>query len=174
MIERLCADDDEITVTQTIAVLHRLSTAAPLIAKQVFFKTKIGTSEKVADELASHFCNSEPLRASFSADDMKEFLQRLEPLAEIEAHWLQEMIGLISALHPELTLDFLLARVARGESDARGFEYKAIPFYWNERSHLRIRDTGHMRAAMEQVLSCARDAHVPWPRAYGRCPGFAG
>ncbi len=160
MIERLCADDDEITVLQTISVLHRLSTDDPLLAKQIFFNTNIGMSEKVADELATHYCSSEQLRASFTPDEVKEFLHRVEPLAEIEAHWLQEMIGLVSASHPELALDFLLQRIARAETDSRGFEYRAIPFNWGERSKLQIRDTGYLRTAMERVLACAREAHI--------------
>jgi hypothetical protein len=158
MLERLCADEDEITVRHAISALHGIAIENPLLAKVLFFKTNIGTSKKTADELASHFCNSEQLRRSFTAEDAKHFLEKLVPLAEIEEHWLQDMLRILSESHPETALDFLLARIKQAEKDPRGFGYRAIPFNWNEKTGFKFRETGYLRTAMARVLAFAREA----------------
>ena len=158
LLERLCGDEDAVTVREALDALYRIGRDNPVLAKRFFSTSNIGTSEEVADQLASHFCSQEPLRKSFTENEVQAFLATLIPLEQMDKHWLQEMLGLLSASHPELVLDFLLARIAQAERDLRTYRYRAIPFHLDLRAQFKFRETGYLRTAMARVLAAARDA----------------
>ncbi len=159
MLEWLCANEDEITVQYTVSALHGIATENPPLAKALFFKVNIGGSTKVADELASHFCNSEQLSGSFTAEEAERFLQKLLGLEEIEEHWVQEMLGILSRSHPQAVLGFLLGRITKAEKDPRGHSYRAIPFHWDQKTRFKFRENGYLREAMARILAFAREGH---------------
>lgn len=158
MLETLLSDADEVTVQYAIKALNKVATDNPLLGKTLFFKANAGISERTARELASLFCNCEPLRRSFTAVDVLNVLSNLITLSEIKEYWIQKMVATLSGSHAEDVLDWLLRRIIRAESDPRGYSYRAIPFHWDQQNGLRFRETGYLRTAMGRVLDVAREA----------------
>lgn len=158
MLEVLLSDDDEMTVQYAVNALNKIAIENPPLGKELLFKINVGASAKTADELAGLLCNCEPLRNRFKADDVKRCLAKLIALSEIEEYWIQEMVGIFSGSHPDVMLEFLLSRITQAETAPRGYNYRAIPFHWDQKTRLKFRESGYLRIAMARVLDFAREA----------------
>ncbi len=132
-----------------------------------------------ADEMASLFAGLHPLFPldSLGEDEVRQLLQKLVPVGEIEDYHIGQLLTLITARLPMETLNFLLARLdyavqADGKTQAGEF-YSPVPFDTEDKSPFDLSPLaahpGYLEALRnlcEQNLG-ARGAKALWlPRLF--------
>lgn len=122
ILRQLLTSDDEGVVLAGVRALRSVAEGAPALAAKLIVSINI-PSAQVADELATIFefelgTTALPLTALDTAE-VVALLGKLEPLPELDGHWLKRFIARISAAYPSECAAFFMRRVeAASEPDA--------------------------------------------------------
>ena len=142
-----------------IAALRKLAQADVDAAMRLLAFANIGSSSKLADELAPLF--TWPQHIPFerlSVEDVKGFLEKLMEVPELDGHWLETFLSLASKSFPDAVAEFFMRRVDRAATTgAWGYRpcnngpYGHVP--------LRLKETAEYRRLLATVAQWMKQAN---------------
>lgn len=138
--------------------LRRLSQADVELAINLAAYANIGSSDRLADELARIF--TWPQHVPFdrlTEDDLQVFLDKLMVVPELEGHWLETFLSEASKAFPTRIADFFIRRVDRAV-EMGGRQYRPCNHGPYGHVPLRIRETPEYGSVLIKVLRWMKDA----------------
>lgn len=113
-------------VSSGIYAVRSLSKFKPDEALRLAMQVNLGDSAWLADELLTMFSFGVELPFSrLSEADVGVFLRKLMPLTQLEGHWIETFLAEASFVHPQLTFDFFLERIARSIAED-AWDYRPV------------------------------------------------
>jgi hypothetical protein len=111
-LRRLLSDEHPNVVGTTVNALRHLRLADPRVRIDLLLAGNIGVSAAVADDALVAFTRrGEGLREALTKDDVAGLLAKLQPLPELDGHWIEEFLAFTSKHFAEETAAFFMARV---------------------------------------------------------------
>lgn len=93
------------------SMMHEPRTVLDLLAA-----ADIGASARIADDALMLFAlNNGALRTQLTRADAARLLEKLQPLQELNGHWIEEFLAELSCSHAEMCAKFFMDRVDRAE-----------------------------------------------------------
>jgi len=140
VLVRLAADGDEYVRTSVIRAAQRLAPHRRDAALRLLVAVPFADSTSVAEELFQTIGPDGGLDwRQLPKPQMDEFLTELVLCPSIEDHSIMTFLADFSSDRPDDLVQFLQRRVERAETDAKGTDYKALPYDWT--GDLYVRDT---------------------------------
>ncbi|MEH2499855.1 transcriptional regulator with XRE-family HTH domain [Bradyrhizobium sp. AZCC 1678] len=116
-LEQLLSSEHEWTVYSGIHALRSLSRANAEDALRLARRTNVGATPRLADELLCLFGFGEELPFHLLSEaDVKLFFDKLMAIPKLDGHWTEVFLSNASKSFPDLTLDFLIARIEKAVS----------------------------------------------------------
>lgn len=114
VLRKLLTSGDEVVILAGVRALRSVAEAEPNLAAKLIASISI-PSAQVADELATIFefslgAVALPL-STLEAAEVIALLGKLEPLPELDGHWLKRLLARISAAYPSECATFFMRRV---------------------------------------------------------------
>ncbi|MDA9537736.1 hypothetical protein ACM41_16505 [Bradyrhizobium sp. CCBAU 21362] len=116
-LEQLVSSENEWTAYSGIHALRSLSLADAEEALRLARLTNIGASPRLADDLLCLFVFGEELPFHLlNETDVKLLFDKLMAIPKLDGHWTEVFLSNTSKSFPDLTLDFLIARIEKAVS----------------------------------------------------------
>jgi transcriptional regulator with XRE-family HTH domain len=155
LLRHILKSEHDVVLEAGARAVRSLAAADPAMATRLIEGMNI-PSAKVADELATVFefgAGALPLTALTEAQ-VKKLLERLEPLPQLDGHWLKRFVARLSEASPIETADFFMRRVEAASVEARSVYMRPVnsgPWINNHEERLRFRKSGAGPALMRKV-----------------------
>ena len=141
-----------------INALRRLSQADVAAAISLAAFVNIGSSDRLADELACVFTWPQHVPIDrLTEDDLQAFLDKLMAVPELDGHWLETFLSLASKAFPTRIADFFIRRL---DHATRTADWHYRPCNHGPYGHvpLRIRETQEYGPLLIKVMRWIKDA----------------
>lgn len=150
LAERLVQSEDDVTVMAIVRGIASQGATDRAWTLATLLSAPIDRSPGVADAVFTTFDSGALEFESLGAVTIGAFLEKLSTCPSIENHWIQEFLLKASRVSPGPVVDLLIGRIERDSGDAAG-EFQAMPYLWDERSGLMIRESGELGKLLKRV-----------------------
>lgn len=155
LLSQILKSEHNVVLEAGARAVRSLAVADPAMAARLIDGMSV-PSASVADELATVFefgPGALPLAVLGDAQ-VQNLLDRLEPLPEMDGHWLKRLMARLSESFPIETADFFMRRVETASADDRSVYMRPVndgPWIHNNEERLRFRKSGAGPALMRKV-----------------------
>lgn len=112
ILRQLLGSDDERAARSAVSAIRVVAKGNHALAIDLLRSANIGISSGLADDVFGNLASEHgELFHALSADDIRVFLEKLMPLAELDGHWTESFLAAVSEKYAPLLAEFFINRV---------------------------------------------------------------
>lgn len=114
-------------------IMLKLGRQNPTLCKELLMMARPGNNSKAADEICSALDSSAAVIKLLTEVDWKTLLSNFVELASLDGFWLTKLLHRLTNIHPRLSSEYFLTRIARYEELRLKFDkYEPVPYDFGE------------------------------------------